>query len=267
VRPSGILLGRDNALNVSLEMATHATFDPPPLGADEIHLWHFSLAGNESSRSALRGVLDEVECARADRFFRPIHGARFTVGRATVRLLLASYLGIAPTNVAFDYGAAGKPELQNDVNTRDLLFNLSHSDDRAICAIAQGTTLGIDLEANRSNTELLKIARRFFATAEVEQLLSLPEEEQLVAFYQCWTAKEALVKAWGHGLATPLDRFVVHVAPRETSLLRLDLPALTSCMWRVQAVEGPAGYSASVAYSGNPRRILHHTISADRVAN
>ena len=63
--------------------------------------------------------------------------------------------------------------------------------------------------------DLEAISRRFFCAAETAKLLALPREIQTTAFFNCWTRKEAYLKAVGEGLAAPLDSFEVTLAPDE----------------------------------------------------
>lgn len=232
-----------------------STFAPPPLEVGEIHVWYFALAVDAALLPTLRQRLDAIEKARADRFYRVVHRDRFTVGRATLRQILAAYAGNTPEAVCFSYGASGKPELASCDQGQDLHFNLSHTGDFGACAVARGAALGMDIEALRPCPDFLKIAKRFFAPDEVAALESLPERDQLPGFYQCWTAKEALVKAWGAGLTVPLDRFSVQVEPDRTMLRRLSLPAAGTVDWQVQAVPAPPTLIASVAYDGEPKTV------------
>jgi 4'-phosphopantetheinyl transferase len=129
-------------------------------------------------------------------------------------------------------------------------FNLSHSGDVALCAIARFATVGVDVEAIRESRDLMPIARRFFSFAEQAALQALPSEQQCLAFYQCWSSKEALLKAWGTGLATPLDQFNVRVAPGEAALLSIDIPEWARTPWRLYPVAVPDGYAATLALPG-----------------
>lgn len=232
--------------------------DPPDLVDDVVHVWHFSLAVAEPQYRALRNLLTPEECVRADRFYREVHQRRFVAGRGVLRLILSRYTGIAPEAVRFQYGPHGKPALEPRAETA---FNLSHSGEKALCAVALTADLGVDLEACGENREFHKVARRFFAAAEYEQLAALPAADQLAAFYQCWSAKEALIKAWGLGLNAPLQDFVVRVAPYSTGLHSVALVGIRERPWRLRALPAPAGHTAALAYDGAERRVLRGRIS------
>ncbi|MBX3179763.1 MAG: 4'-phosphopantetheinyl transferase superfamily protein [Candidatus Hydrogenedentes bacterium] len=218
----------------------------PPPGA--IHTWRFPLDLPESVQPGLRALLDDTERARADRFYRRIHGDRFTAARATLRRVLAACTGVPPVAIRFGVQARGKPYLIAPES--DIRFNLSHSGDQGIIAVARGIEVGVDIEGIRENDSLPKIARRYFAPPEYEALQGLPESDREAAFYQCWTAKEALIKAWGLGLHAPLDRFAVEVAPGRTRLCAMDIPGFDPAAWDVQAVSAGAGFAAALAWEG-----------------
>ena len=74
------------------------------------------------------------------------------------------------------------------------------------------------------------IAPRFFSKNEAATLLSLPQEQQPAVFYNCWTRKEAFIKAKGGGLSIPLDQF-------EVTLLMEDAPKLLAINWAMEEVE------------------------------
>jgi len=67
----------------------------------------------------------------------------------------------------------------------------------------------IDVERIRDNIEAIELADRFFSTAEAQWLGSQSASERIGAFFVCWTAKEALLKARGTGLSMPLDEFTL----------------------------------------------------------
>jgi 4'-phosphopantetheinyl transferase len=155
----------------------------------------------------------------------------------------------------FHYNAQGKPTVAHPTASTSFSFNLSHSGEVALCAIAGFETVGVDVEAVRESRELVGIARRFFSVAEQEALLALPPEQQCAAFYQCWSSKEALLKAWGTGLATPLDRFDVSVAPGETSVLSIALPEWSGTPWCLYPVVVPEGFAATLALPAPATRL------------
>ena len=91
----------------------------------------------------------------------------------------------------------------------------------------------------------------FFRRGEVEKLLGLPKEEREQGFYNCWTRKEAYVKARGEGLYLPLEGFEVSLAPAErAALLRSAEGASELERWSFHALELGEGYAGAVVVEG-----------------
>jgi len=176
---------------------------PPPLGVHEAHLWRLDLDAAHGEAATV--VLSEEERARAARFHFESDRHRFIAARAALRRILAAYLDRAPADLVFSLGRHGKPALEN----LGLEFNLSHSGGCGLLAVTRGRRVGVDLERVRSEFAGEDIARRFFASAEVEALAATKPDEYVTAFFRCWTRKEAYVKARGDGLSLALDRFEV----------------------------------------------------------
>ena len=92
----------------------------------------------------------------------------------------------------------------------------------------------------------LRIARRYFADDEVAALAALADVARDDAFLRLWCAKEAVLKAHGHGLAFGLHRLAFDATATAPRLLRCD-PALGAASdWRLHARDGD-GHVAVVA--------------------
>jgi 4'-phosphopantetheinyl transferase len=173
-----------------------------PLGPLDVHVWTVALDGG--GRSAARGALYE---------------------------LLTRYTGApkGPDTVTPD--EFGKPRLSD----RALEFNMSHSGEQALIAIALELPVGVDLERPRQLLRPDALARRICSAAEQEQLRAAPDLN--AALLRLWVRKEALVKASGTGIRGPLH-----------SLAELDTVAGVPG-WQVQDLPAPApGYVAALAH-------------------
>src|SRR6476659_2394037 len=182
------------------------------LDATEVHLWQASLDGRPAD--IFESFLSADELDRANRFHFAADRIHFIVARGLLRNLLAAYLGINCAELRFSYGAKGKPFLLLDGQTQ-INFNLSHSHGRAAFAFSRGRELGVDLEFVKEDFEAELIATRFFSRSEVLALRLVPAELRNQAFFNCWTRKEAYIKARGEGLSMPLDQFDVSLKPGE----------------------------------------------------
>jgi 4'-phosphopantetheinyl transferase len=183
------------------------------LGAHEIHLWRARLEVAPGRREQLAALLAADERQRAERFVFPADRDRFVAAHGLLRLTLGRYGDTPPDGLRFTCGPQGKPELAGESGPAALCFNLSHSRQLALIAVARGRPVGVDVEWQRDDVAREQIADRFFSPREAATLRALPQAERLAAFYGYWTSKEAYAKAWGEGLRLGLDQVEVELAP------------------------------------------------------
>ncbi len=230
------------------------------LGRDEVHLWHVAL--DEHSAESLQPLLNADESARASRFHFARDRNHFTVARAALRKLLSTYLQIDAAEVHLSYGEMGKPFLEG--HDGDISFNLAHAGGRALYGFSRGRDLGVDLELIREDFTGEDIARRFFSTTEVVALQSVPAELRKDAFFNCWTRKEAYIKARGEGLSMPLDCFDVSLAPGEPAALlknHEDEGELTR--WEMRSIPVAEGFVAAIVVEGHDWELKTFTLEPD----
>lgn len=221
---------------------------PPALSADEVHVWQVALAQPAARIAALRRLLSPDEQERAGRFVSPRLGAHFTVARGALRTLLGHYLATAPESLRFRYNPSGKPALEKGA----LRFNLSHSGELALCAFSLGRELGIDVERRRTDLDIDALAGRFFSPLEIAALGAVPPELRQAAFFDCWTRKEAYLKARGEGITgLALDSFSVSLLPGEPpALLHCDRDPLECSRWALGALCPGPSYAAALCVAG-----------------
>jgi len=236
----------------------------PAIGADEVHVWWFSLDQPASVRTDLERCLSDDERARMQRLVFVRHRQRFGVARGSLRHLLGAYCLIDPAVLRFQYTRFGKPCLGSsaDGETSSLLtFNLSHSADVAVCAIAVGRAIGVDVEAIGTLSEATDLLCREAAPAERAAYWSLPAARRAEAFGHWWVRKEAYVKAVGTGLLQPLRDFVVSISPDEPArLLAVAHDPVEAGRWSLRQLAAPAGYAACVAVEGSDCRVIERQV-------
>jgi 4'-phosphopantetheinyl transferase len=228
------------------------------IGNDELHVWSASLDQDNAAIQELSALLKPDERQKAERYHKAIDRCRFIVARGVLRRILSAYLHIAPYKLQFVYNEYGKPSLSADQNHCDLSFNLSHSNSMVLYAIAGGRPVGIDIEYIREDFATLEIAEHFFSKDEVVALKSLPTDQRTMGFFNCWSRKEAFIKAKGMGVSYPLDRFTVSLAPGETpALLKVDDDELEVARWRMYELTPAAGYAAALVAPTPPVTLIH----------
>ena len=152
----------------------------------------------------LFAVLSAEERAIAAGFRHPADGLRSAVTRAALRILLGAELGVAPDSLGFVRSERGRPALARS----DLDFNVSHSGDHALIALSRRRRVGVDVELRRVDWDWSPLGRLALG---VEDRRHVDAEHQATwradVFYAVWTAKEALLKAEGSGIAAGLETF------------------------------------------------------------
>src|SRR5438105_713102 len=166
------------------------------LASGEVHSWCASLDVSPEVSARLYATLAPDERARSARLKFEQDRRRFIVARGVLRELLARYVQTQPDQIRFAYNAFGKPDLSPEF-ANGLKFNLSHSADLALIAIATDSNVGVDLEHIRAQSDYSDIARRFFASVEVDALMSVPRHLYAETFFSSWTKQDAYVKACG----------------------------------------------------------------------
>jgi 4'-phosphopantetheinyl transferase len=215
---------------------------------DEIHVWLAGLEDTDCLESCAN-CLSSAERDRAARFKFARHRKRYVIAHGALRSILAIYLGVDASAIDFDAGPAGKPKLASTFVGSELEFNLSHSGEIALVAVARNMDIGVDVERIREDFAFKAIAQRFFTANEMAALQGLPVDLQREAFYKCWTSKEALLKAKGMGLSGSLDE--VHIVLTREAGVRVTFEAGE---WSLTELSPMGGYAAALAAKRNDSR-------------
>jgi 4'-phosphopantetheinyl transferase len=237
----------------------------PVLTPDDVHVWFASLERTEDCTARLTETLSPDERHRADRFRFERDRRHFSVARGLLRTILGDYLGVNPDRVAFRYGRQGKPALAGAFESSGVHFNLSHGHGRSLYAVALRREVGVDLERVRPLGDEATLAERFFSAREKTALRALPGAQRIQGFFNCWTRKEAYVKATGDGLSCPLDRFHVSLIPGEPArILEIDGDPHGPSRWWMQALEPEPGYVGAVVAELTGRPLAVRQCFVDR---
>lgn len=191
--------------------------------------------------------LSEDERARANRFVFAHDRDRFVMARGLLRQLLGERLEIASKDIEFRYNEFGKPELADEPAGNALRFNLSHSGDFAIFVFASGRRVGADIEAIRPLPDADEVAARCFSPREIDAYRNLDEGMRPEGFFNCWTRKEAFVKAVGEGLSYGLSDFDVSLVPGDPAeILRVGELENGNFGWQIFDIDRIPGFAGAV---------------------
>jgi 4'-phosphopantetheinyl transferase len=214
------------------------------LNDDEVHVWRLMVAANESQDESLAALLSADERQRAKQFRFAKDQRLYTAAHAAMRSLLAFYLRVPGEGIHLAIGANGKPWLAQPIANR-LQFNLSHSHEFALVAVARNRAVGIDVEWAK-DFAFQEVAQRFFTAKEAATLSALPQTLQRAAFYKCWTAKEAFLKAKGTGLSGQLDEVQILTTAEGVVKIDANVPG-----WSLVELRQVSGYEAALVIEGS----------------
>jgi 4'-phosphopantetheinyl transferase len=220
------------------------------LPADHVHVWRVPLNQSSERTTLSLEVLSPDEREKAARFRFAKDRNQFVQARAALRFILSEYLGVAPHSLDFSYGPFGKPALANREENSGLRFNLSRRDGLALIAVTRGREIGVDVELVCADVPVFEIADVSFSLAESATLRSLPESLRAAGFYNCWTRKEAYVKARGEGLSFPLKQFDVSLTPGAAAKL-LRASDNEAGRWTLKEIPVAENYVAALAVAGS----------------
>jgi 4'-phosphopantetheinyl transferase len=203
-------------------------------------------AGVAEARAGRR-LLCADERRRAAQFKLARDRRRYIAARSALRRLLGERLGERPEAIELVYGRRGKPALAPRLAASGLHFNLAHCDDVALYAFTHEREVGIDIEAVRALSDADDVAARFFSPYENLAYRSLASAHRAQGFFNCWTRKEAFIKALGGGLHIPLGSFDVSLSPGEPArILRVGREPGDSCGWLLMGLEPAPGWTGAL---------------------
>jgi 4'-phosphopantetheinyl transferase len=181
----------------------------PPLEGDEVQVWRIEPDESATSTNYLASLLSAEEQSHANRLRIGQTRDHFTIGRATLRILLGNTLKIDPRDVSIVTGVHGKPEIP-PVRGTGISFNIAHSQKTILVALGRQGAIGVDVEYFDRSTDIMEVAQANFTNRESDSLAAIVDPDlRLRTFYHFWTRKEAVGKADGRGLLLPLSSFDV----------------------------------------------------------
>ena len=226
------------------------------LSSNDVHLWRANLDQSNECVKQITQMLSDEEQRKTERFHSDKDRKRFIVTRGVLRTILSCYLDVEPSRLRFGYRSHGKPYLVEKSNGEEICFNLSHSHNLSLYAFTRSRQIGVDIEYIRTIKEAGQIVARFFSSNEHAMWQQLPEGQKQEAFFNCWTRKEAYIKARGEGLSLPLDQFDMSFDPgKRAALLIASGASDESSRWLLRALQPGLGYAAALVVEGYDWRL------------
>jgi 4'-phosphopantetheinyl transferase len=222
------------------------------LPPNEVHIWRVDLEASPATLQRCEAVLSPSERARAQRYVFERDRRRWTVARATLRLLLSRYLKTETTLFEFDLNAFGKPSLATPYKETHIEFNLSHSAEIALYAFVRNRLVGVDVEYMRADLDFDGMARHSFSLQERHILHNLVGEEKRRTFFRGWTCKEAYAKALGKGFSQAFDQFSVSLLPAQPfALVQQNQDERELTRWTFLGLDVGDGYAGALVVEGH----------------
>lgn len=251
-------------MNINQQQTRSWCYAPKNITLSEyqVHVWRIPLECSEFTELDPKWLqlLSTEEYERGSRLVKSVLRQRFWLAHAIVRLILARYDGVATAELRFYTGEHGKPYLLDST----LQFNLSHSHDQMLLAVARDIELGADIEYMRQTIEVEDLAQRFFSPIEVSSLRKVTPAERKLGFYRLWSRKEAYIKAIGKGLSYPLHNFSVSLEDTEGNcLLAIENDAEEAKKWSLLGLGEVNDYVMALAYRGQDYELHCWTMAGE----
>lgn len=152
----------------------------------------------------LESELCDAELNRARRFRSVPHRHAYVAARALQK---------------WQFARLGVPARERGTLAADRRASLTHTDGLVACALASEGAVGVDAEWLGGVADLSAVARHALAPGEQECLRIAAPGEARELFMRFWTAKEAVSKALGQGLALPFEGIVLALDPLRVTAL------------------------------------------------
>ena len=214
----------------------------------DIAVFHVDLAPHPRHEAEGLACLDGEECARWERFQSLPARRRYVLCRAALRAILCCHLNCANDRLEFVALKHGKPFAKVDGKPVEAGFNVSHSGEHGLIAVAPGGRLGVDVEERDTRRNLEGLIRAVFSPEEQAEFDQFQGSEKLHLFFRFWTLKEALVKAHGKGLSLEVSKLELPIALRRGAKRSIcHFPQIPETTWCLEDISTD-DFAAAVAY-------------------
>ncbi|HEY6196875.1 MAG TPA: 4'-phosphopantetheinyl transferase superfamily protein [Candidatus Eisenbacteria bacterium] len=136
----------------------------------------------------------------------------YLVAHALMRSVVAERAGCDPAELKFRASPGGRPEPVWPPSASDYRLSISHGDGVALCGVAKGCDIGVDVESLRNvGPDPLALAETYCSARERAQIQAARPAERAERFLEIWTLKESIAKAMGLGFRLPFQEFTVRL--------------------------------------------------------
>lgn len=242
----------DELISSRADVSANSLWRLPPanlkLEGGGIDVWLVRL--DTGNTAELAQILSADEQAGAARFKFEPDKKRFIAARAFLRIILGKYLPIKPRQISFQYSKYGKPSIGGE-SASDIKFNLSHSDNLALYAVTEMGEVGVDIERIKTSFVDKEMVFQCLTRAEIEHFETLSETARDLFFFDCWTGKEAYLKALGNGLQVPPNQIEIRWTAQSSIGLFEDDTEVKRIFRTFQKLPAIPDFAAAIAFEGD----------------
>lgn len=224
-------------LSVAEAALARSGLSPPADG--EVRVLLFDAQPFAAHAASARGLLDAVETARAAKFRFEHDRLVYIMAHAIWRVLLAGCLEVGLDDLPLVTAPSGQPQLPDT----GMSTSLSHSGWWVGIAVAGAKNAGVDIEKVPPRTRLNELTQTICTPLEERRLMTLSETAREMALLALWTRKEALLKAFGMGLAQSMATLQAGVG----ELVAVPAAVAGGVPCRAHMLDLPAGLIGAVA--------------------
>jgi 4'-phosphopantetheinyl transferase len=223
----------------------------PVFSENQVHVWLVNISELLDHSQKFEHFLNKAEKKKAAQFKYDDLRQKFVICRGALRIILSLYIDKKPLDLNIDPNSIGKPVLTKSNSQQDLEFNISHSEEICLVALSQNLEVGVDAEAIKPIADLEEMANSILTKRELIDFHSSLSELKIANFYRLWSAKEAMLKAIGCGLAIhPREIEIQEICEKKSFSVELRSNVIDVPYIDLIALDGLKGYSAWLAVIG-----------------
>lgn len=218
--------------------------------SNEIHVIRLQYNKLRTNLDFFQSLTNTTENKKALSYLSESDHNRSIITRGALRYVLSGLLNLNPDKISFTNSCFGKLRIKKNQNFQNIHFNITHSKDIGLIAINKNNYIGIDCEFIRKLFMMEEIAKKYFSDTEFKEFSILKDSEKIIGFYNCWTRKEAFVKAIGYGLIFPSKKFDVTLSPNSSpKISRIESDKFKIDDYTIHDIYPNENYIATVCYN------------------
>lgn len=254
-------------MNVSTRKGSASTTDDwwhPYRQSRDVTVFHVDLQPHGTRETDALEWLDRKEQARWHRFRHSRARYEFSLCRAALRAILCAHLNCGNEQLAFGTSEYGKPHALVDGAPEDIGFNVSHSYQHGLVALALHGRIGVDVEERNMQQNLDGAVESVFTPNERAELAAVHDEQKIHFFFRLWTMKEALLKALGTGFSLDMSKIEIPKTLRQgMNAGEFCFPQLPAVRWWLESMDDP-DFAAALAHELGPGRAKESRVTPGR---